>query len=350
MTDDAPTMQVTMLGGSGSGKTTYLIGMYAHLSAGLANFFLHADDRGVDLDLSAAWSGMIEDGLLPQPTTEENGYRTFDFTFRYGLDPLLRLNWVDYRGGALRDRAADKQDVSQLLARLSESDSLYVTLDGGLLADVLAERPMAERQLRDTIGRYSRTIGEIRDERNKRNLVMPSVVVLVTKADLLRPLLPGTPEQRRERLRSWAVDLLGQVFSQGWDSAVCLASIGAIGRPSTSHVNPEDVNPVGVHKPMVFSLYSYYRRAAVVFSSEAQEAENALTQGRLQQQQLQRTVVTRLLSRKERAQLVDQLGDLHAYHGAMRQLAELCRYRSEGLADELIETPMHLDGRWTGTA
>jgi hypothetical protein len=181
MAEGVPTTQVTMLGGTGSGKTTYLVGMYAELSAGIDNYYL-GSDQDTDVDLTNAWSALIEDGILPVATGES---RPFEFMFRYGADPLLALTWLDYRGGAMRDRT-DAPGTAELLTRLGESDSLYLTLDGGLLAAVLDGESMAERRLRDLVGRYSTILSRVVDERRAKQLYSPSIVVLVTKGDLAR--------------------------------------------------------------------------------------------------------------------------------------------------------------------
>jgi hypothetical protein len=338
-----------MLGGTGSGKTTYLIGMYAHLSAGLENFFLHAVNHDVDIELSSAWSAMIEDGLLPQANTEEGGIQTYDFIFRYGLDPLLTLNWIDYRGGALRDRS-EKQDVSSLLSRLSQSDSVYITLDGALLADVLTTDRGADRRLQDAVGRYARLISEISDKRREEDLIPPSIVVLVTKGDLLRPLLPGNAQERRQQVREWMVDLLKQCFRDDWDTAVCIVSIGSIGRPSSSRVDPNTIDPASIHKPMVFSLYSYYRRAAVAFRHEVNRVQEAGTDRLKQRDEIRGRTVRRLLGATELKKLETELGELNRYYDLLQRLVSECQYRSDILADELIDTPMHINGRWIGAS
>ncbi|GAA2853042.1 hypothetical protein Acy02nite_51030 [Actinoplanes cyaneus] len=347
MADAIPAIQVTMLGGTGSGKTTYLVGMYAHLSAGLGNFFLHADNRDVDLDLASAWDAMIEDGLLPQPTTEEGGLQVFDFTFRYGVDPLLRLNWVDYRGGVIRDRDSSKQDVSQLVARLGETDSVYITLDGALLADVLEKKPAAETKLQSAIGRYARTLGEIADQRDTQNLIPPSVVLLITKGDLLRSLLPGDVAQRERQAREWAQKLLPQVFRHDWDVAVCIVSIGRIGRLTSSRVDPGELAPFRIDRPMVFSLYSYYRRAAIAFAAIAGKAEQETADHQRTRDDSRRTLLGRLLNGKQQQQLDARMGDLRRYHDVMEGLAAECRLRCDILADELLDTPMYIEGAWT---
>ncbi|MFI6324044.1 hypothetical protein ACIBG8_41420 [Nonomuraea sp. NPDC050556] len=347
MAEGIPQIQVTMLGGTGSGKTTYLIGMYAHLSAGLQRFFLHADDHDTDLDLSDAWSAMIEDGLLPAPTNEGE-LRVYPFTFRYGMDPLLTLDWIDYRGGAIRDRSG-KGDTDAVLARLVESDSVYVTLDGALLADHLGGQGNASIRLRDVVGRYSRMISDIADKRREQQLIPPSIVILVTKGDLLRPLLAGDGLARRRQLTAWIRDeLFTQYFREDWDTAVCIATIGAIGRPSDSRVDPNSLNPAGLHKPMLFSLFSYYRHASRVFAYQAELAKRQGAERAGQYESINSRAMSRVLGRKRLRELNGELSELGGIFSSMTGLAQECQVRADILQGELLDTSMYIDGRWMG--
>src|SRR5690242_3163575 len=111
MADDAK-MTVTMLGPANSGKSTFLLGMYAILSGGDHGYFMHAAEADQDLDLSEAWDALIDDGILPPPTAE-TFERQYDFVFKYGFSSILEIDWLDYRGGAIADRARfDDSDTS----------------------------------------------------------------------------------------------------------------------------------------------------------------------------------------------------------------------------------------------
>ncbi|QYC45575.1 hypothetical protein Nocox_40160 [Nonomuraea coxensis DSM 45129] len=347
MTEGIPQIQVTMLGGTGSGKTTYLIGMYAHLSAGLQRFFLTADDPDVDLDLSTAWSAMVEDGILPPPTSAED-LRVYPFTFRYGMDPLLTLDWIDYRGGAIRDRSGTG-DTDAVRARLAESDSVYVTLDGALLADYLAGHGNAAVRLRDVVGRYSRTISDIADKRRDQQLIPPSLVVLITKGDLLKHVLTGDGLTRRRQLTALVRDdLFSQYFRQDWDTAVCAVTIGDIGRPTNQRVDTQAVDPAGLHKPMIFSLFSFYRHASRVFTYQADLAKQQGAERASEYQSINSGRMRRLLGRKKLAELNTEINQYGGLATSMAQLAGECQYRADILQGELLDTSMHIDGRWMG--
>src|SRR5690349_3434873 len=117
-----------MLGTQGSGKTMYLYGMYAKLSAGESGFFLYADDHDIDLSLAEGWDALTSDGLLPPPTDEKP--QRYPFVLNDGFQKILELDWVDYRGGAWMSRVngSEAADAPAMLQRLENSDSIYLVL------------------------------------------------------------------------------------------------------------------------------------------------------------------------------------------------------------------------------
>ncbi|MFD0635025.1 hypothetical protein ACFQ9X_29295 [Catenulispora yoronensis] len=61
-----PQAKVTMLGTKGSGKTTYLLGMYAVLSAGVQGHTLVTTDLDDDEDMADAWYELCDNGRVPR--------------------------------------------------------------------------------------------------------------------------------------------------------------------------------------------------------------------------------------------------------------------------------------------
>src|SRR5262249_54193366 len=137
------------LGTTGSGKSTYLLGMYAVMSAGLQDYFLYAEDADQDLDLSDAWDLLCDTGELP-PANNVDEYREFSFVFKQGVTPLLGIDWMDYRGGAVSARGDSAEDVGMLRARLEQSDSVYLVVDGEQLGNWLADPDSVDQVRRKT--------------------------------------------------------------------------------------------------------------------------------------------------------------------------------------------------------
>src|SRR4051812_40320997 len=97
----AAPIKLTMLGGTRTGKTCYLVGMYGMMRRGTDGFTFAAVDMDEDLLLAQQWKTMrttTGDKRWPPPTTETKEH---EFDFCYGYKPFRRFSWHDYRGGAL---------------------------------------------------------------------------------------------------------------------------------------------------------------------------------------------------------------------------------------------------------
>ena len=261
---ELPSVTVTMLGASGSGKSTFMLGMYADLSAGRQGYFAHArqDDH---VDLMNAWDRLNEDGELPKPTDAE--IRQYRFVFNRGVQPLLEIDWLDYRGGAIGDRTTAK-DTQSLLQRITKSDSLYLVLDGRALGEwvraLIDERAGGTRA--PTLARIRRSL-RVEDMTRLLNdaiaarrdvaLPAPSVTIVITKQDTLEPL---TRIPRRDALGiivGQLPELLPVAFAPGITTLVNPVQLGDFGAEQAEHVDVSAVRPEGFETPFVFSFAEY---------------------------------------------------------------------------------------------
>jgi len=248
------TVTVTILGATGSGKSTYMLGMYAKLSRGLHQYFVLTRDPDVDLDLADAWDLLCDTGELPPPTAMDQD-QTYPFQLKHGVQPLIDIDWMDYRGGAIRDRT-DAQDTQRLRARLEVSDSIYVVLDGGGVADWL-DTGNAERASRGMeVRRISTMIQSAVAARQQRGLTAPSIVVLITKIDLIRQRHGKLGPVLAEVVKRLE-DLLPVAFATGITALVCPVQLGDFGPGLHEHVDPESIKPIGLHRPLIFSFMHY---------------------------------------------------------------------------------------------
>ena len=181
-----PNLTLTMLGTTSSGKTTFLLGMYDILSAGLHGYFTFTEDPDQAVDLRDAWDLLTDEGELPPPNATDNS-KHYRFVFSHGFTPLVTIDWMDYRGGALDDRRDSGSDVLELRARLERSDSIYLVLDGGSLASWLddpVKRTVVQKKLK--VQAMSSQVLQAVTNRKQNGLPLPSSAVLITKVDLLR--------------------------------------------------------------------------------------------------------------------------------------------------------------------
>lgn len=342
--DGAPTVQVTMLGARGTGKTTYLLGMYAEMSAGVEKYFM-TSDPGTHLRLTTDWDALMEDGLLPKGTDKS---QTYQFRFRYGMTTLLELDWLDYRGGAITSVDVDPS-ATQVHERLAQTDSLYLTFDGALLASVLAGEAKGKNQLKYAVSLYNNLLAFASDRRREAGLVQPSIVLLVTKSDRLIEYLSGDSEERQRKVVDWVSGQFEQIFEPGCDVAVCTVSLGELGR-EPEKVEPAVVDPARVHKPMVFTLFTWYRRQAILFDASA---EAVRARGQRERQELSATQapgIKRFLGRKRANELTAASERSGEEAALLAQLANECWARVRVLEGELQDVEMFIDGQPVGVA
>ena len=253
----APDLVLTTLGAANSGRSIFLLGMYDILSAGLHGYFTFTEDPDQAVDLRDAWDLLTDEGELPPPNATDNS-KHYRFVFSHGFTPLVTIDWMDYRGGALDDRRDSGSDVLELRARLERSDSIYLVLDGGSLASWLddpVKRTVVQKKLK--VQAMSSQVLQAVTNRKQNGLPLPSLAVLITKVDLLR----GADRSVGQALATVVhglPELLPVVWADGVTALICPVKVGDFGANSTGIVNVSTIDPVGLHRPMIFSLMHYF--------------------------------------------------------------------------------------------
>jgi hypothetical protein len=325
-----------MLGTIESGKTVYLHGLYAILSAGFRGYFLHAQHPDLDLDLTEAWELLLERGQLPQPTTFEP--IDFPLVFRDGFTSLMNVNWLDYRGGAMSDRES-VADARQLIERMARSDSVYLTIDGEALRDGWEREDIASVGPRIKASRMTRFVQSAAEQRDGQP---PTLVVLITKSDLLRPLAE-TPNAAIDRSIRYARELLPIAFEQGTTTLVCPVSIGDIGRGNRGTVDTAKINPRWVHRPMVFSVLCYLETSCELAAAIERDVESRVPM--LQEQLVAlRGSVFGWFKREKRAQLHKLIEEAREDREAIGSVAKQRETRAARLFHELVDQAIFKDG------
>ncbi len=261
---ETPTVTVTMLGPSGSGKSTFMLGMYATLAGGYHNYFTHAphDDH---IQLMDAWDLLYDDGQLPPPTAEHT--RNYSFRFLRGTDPLLQIEWMDYRGGALSDRG-EAAATAELIARMAESDSVYLVLDGPTVAGWVRMKVDAELagRAQPEIGRLRRKL-KVEDmtrmlfsaisQRREAGKRAPSLVVVVTKMDTLTTISKLSHTDAVQTVRDHLDELLPAAHADGVSTLLQTVQLGDFGTEQTGVVDIKSVAPRDLEKPFIFTFLEY---------------------------------------------------------------------------------------------
>lgn len=337
---DEPSLTITALGNRGSGKTTFLLGMYAEMSVGRRGYFLSATDPDVDLKLAGRWDKLFEDGELPPPNLADN--IPYQFRFTDGLTPLLNVDWLDYRGGALEDeRGAESGDVKELHERLIRSDSIYVVIDGGYLAEPVTDDTRRDIMRQTGLRRMSALLQHTIHARTQLedSLPAPSIVILITKADLI----PSTRRSQMDALSSELQELVSVCFQTGLSTLVCPVSLGHFGLNPAATVRTEDIDPRDLHLPIVYSLAEHtlqLSQAALHVSSNAAQARDTLYN--------QLSAVSRgagaFFRRSQINELTRQVRSMEEHEVSFSNIHADAAQRAERLFSELDRLPRFRDG------
>lgn len=244
MPDD---MKITILGTNGSGKTCYLLGMYSKMQMGIEGFSLHTKDFNTHMELNEKIAALIYYKTYerwPYPTCESI---ECSFDFCYGLKPLVGVNFLDYRGGALAD-SSKKEDVQKFIEQVKQSDCLFLCISAeNLLLTSQMKRARAIRA--DRINLLIREICiALQPTANKP---FPVVFVL-TKFDLYPD--PNHPQRVIESIQE-----LFPTFWEfpGWIVNICPVSLG---RELATNQDSGEIKPINCHIPLLFSAYLFFRK------------------------------------------------------------------------------------------
>ena len=337
-----PHLAITALGHSGSGKTTFLLGMYAVMSGGLHGYFLNAVDLDVDRDLARKWERLLDDGNLPPPNS--NTAIPYEFDFLEGIHPLLRVDWLDYRGGALDDEAGGlNSDVVEVQERLKLSDSIYLVLEGSYIAAPVTSSTKLPILRQAGLRRMTALLQASVQQRVESELPLPSVVILITKADLV-------PRERRGQMDAIVEDvraLLPICFSTGLSTLVCPVQLGDFGLVPTERVSTHDIAPRHLHKPIIFSLAEYMRQLSFAAAEGATslEARRASLSADMVGM---RSGPGALLRRSAISAAESEVAGVEEQIHSLRKVQQIATFRASALFADLAGLPIFRNGYEVG--
>lgn len=239
----ADPIKITMLGDSGSGKTCYMVGMFAHLQLGLGALTLSAEDLDDALRLNRLWDQMtrVEGENRWPPLTEKSATHTYRFSLNYALDPIMQFDWLDYRGGALIDSPL-QEDVANLEQTLADSSCVLLCVPGECLDKPLTITSARDARIQMMLQHLTKAAKNIKE--NGRSL--PAVVIIVTKHDLC---CARDEDDVLEDIRKFFQPLF--ISGSDWRVLVTKVSLGA-----KLATNPDagEIDPYNLEVPVVFAI------------------------------------------------------------------------------------------------
>ena len=277
-------MRVTMLGISGSGKTSFMAGLAQRMSQDSVSGYTISP---------AALSAM--DAAFARANLQQIQFAQNNFTFPIGTTStttwtfnLLRsgkevcfFEWIDFRGGYLDQlhdgiKEGNETELQEFLAYVQASDAVIIFVDS-IRAVKYHKSPGAFQQFTKVPGIFRFLIDISRNSRPK------TFIIVGTKADsdLIPPALQangfaGLSNIVAEATKSFYTPLL----ENHWSGAI--ASVGAVGvgkvvstvKVASSFREVDMVSteikdfpdPVNVELPVLYCLYEELRKAVAVGS------------------------------------------------------------------------------------
>ncbi|NER53082.1 MAG: hypothetical protein F6J92_41900 [Symploca sp. SIO1A3] len=257
-------IKITMLGTTGAGKTCFMVGMYAVMQLGVHGFTLSAQDMDDDLELTDNWEQLTEGGENRFPDSTSKTYN-FSFDFSYGFKKLMGFDWLDYRGGALRDKST-QADVQELEASLVESSCVFLCISGEHLTNKIESPAHALNLAKKTrADRMNLFLNKLREKRGP----IP-VVIAITKFDLCMG-------RKREDILEDTQKIFNALFTAdaGWLVMICPVSLG---KSLASDKVAGSIDPVNLHLPLIFAIYAQYSKYVAYKKMEEGEARRVLNQ------------------------------------------------------------------------
>ncbi len=168
-----PVFKITMLGHSGVGKTVYMSSMYAKLRDARDGIGIRARRNDDDLELDQTMRDLFSENIWP-PGTELNE-KKYEFELRLRQNPIATIDWVDYRGGILRESNANEGGTT-LVRRLQQSHCVIWMID---MSELEGQYNTTRARVLTGVGRMSQLTRQAMDEGSN----LRSVLVVRTKSD-----------------------------------------------------------------------------------------------------------------------------------------------------------------------
>jgi hypothetical protein len=313
-----PTFKVTMLGGTGSGKTVFMSAMYTMLRDGNHGIAIRALNGDVDLELGDNIETLIRFNKWPLNT--EKSQMRYDFELLLRNRPIARIDWVDYRGGDMRDPQI-KEGAVALVERLRESHSIIWMVDLTKLNSGNLDSMRA--RIETSVGRMAALCRDALMNNDK-----PRAWVFVrTKADTVRGA-DGKPDW--ETACKELIQHLGPTIDIAYAgkysraAAIPVSSVGRLSNGTDGDLLGDD--PTLVEWPLILSL-AFLLDAEVSrleqWKRETEEWRDAVRPGNIE------ALIRRFLARGLKEE------ELHAERNIMELTLQL--YAMKYVIDELLK-------------
>ena len=300
-------IRVIMMGTTGVGKTSFLVGMYGGIPEN--GFQLHVTDHDQLIELDDKWSQLAHGQQIAGTNTNQTKHYNLElWNSRF---PLARFHWIDYGGGALAE-PSNKASVRELTDYINNANCLFVCVNGEHLRSPVTARNRTQIRNETKVNLILHYVMNF--SRGKQEEVLP-IVITISKYDFclqridedrkekkreekLREEYPDLSEQEiqaieREDIEEKVVnELLDELqqeieedikalftpwFKRGWLVMICPFTLGKDFGTATQQGDIPTIIPRNYHFPLVFALWAKLREDAWSITEEIRQIDNYLS-------------------------------------------------------------------------
>jgi hypothetical protein len=242
-------IRITMLGSPGAGKTCYMLGMYNFMQIGVRGFTMSMPDMDASQLFEDRWQTLIEGGDDRWPVPNAAGHEEYTFELNYGFIPMMRVRWIDYRGGILSLTSADP-DVPALRGYVVQSSCLFLCIPGEALKDGLTHAGAQTSR----IAKMNELIkSAVVQAGANANNPFP-IALVITKFDLCRAA-GRTREAIMDDLRTY----LSSAFAPGAPVLAAVIPV-TLGNDLARDSKNGEIEVLNMHLPFAFAIWAQYQK------------------------------------------------------------------------------------------
>lgn len=259
-------IKILMLGDSSSGKTCFMLGMYAAIQNG-SKFSLKATDPDEGVEMATLWSTIVgESGEERWPRGTDTP-QIYNFELCYAYKSLIEFEWLDYRGGSMLDISSD-DNVRTLRNYAAESNGLFFCISGKDLREPVTEanlQNIAIKSKANLMGQYLQYLNINRRPARKKSF---PIIIMVTKYDYCY-------HRNKRELMEDVKKMFPPLFAPNSDWLVMICPV-TLGKELAEDSDNGKIEPKNLDIPVAFVLYCILTEQARIQDEKFTEIDDQL--------------------------------------------------------------------------
>ena len=258
-------IKILMLGDSSSGKTCFMLGMYAAIQNG-SKFSLKATDPDEGIRLTALWSAIVDNSGIKRWPPGTDTPQIYNFELCYAYKPLMEFEWLDYRGGSMLDISSD--DNVTLRDYATESNGLFFCISGQYLREPVTEanlQNIAIKSKANLMGQYLQYLNINRRPARKKSF---PIIIMVTKYDYCY-------HRNKRELMEDVKKMFPPLFAPNSDWLVMICPV-TLGKELAKNSDNGKIEPRNLDIPVAFVLYCILTEQARIQDEKLTEIDDQL--------------------------------------------------------------------------